>query len=1110
MSNNDPRWNRIKDLFAAAQAVPEAERETFLRERGAGRDTVHEVLDLLGAHVATEEQAGDAIGPYKLLESLGEGGFGTVWMAEQRAPVQRRVALKVLKAGMDSAQVLARFEQERQALALMQHPNIAQVYDAGTTPRGRPFFVMELVKGIPITDYAARERLSLSQRLELFVQVCRAVQHAHQKGVVHRDIKPRNVLVATVDGRPMAKVIDFGIAKATSGRLTERTLFTEHRAMIGTFEYMSPEQAEGLLDVDTRADVYSLGALLYELLTGSTPFAVDTLLAAGVGEMLRTLREVDPERPSVRVSSKAGAGWAARGSTGGSEPKELFGSLRGDLDWVVMKALEKDRARRYGSAGGLAADLERYLAGDAVEAVPPSLGYRVKKFVRRNRGLVASVAVIAGVAAAALTFVLLAEHESAIAQWGGQLNSHGSRIATAMRMADDRSYDSAVAELDRCPEELRGWEWRHASVVVEEAPRLLVSPAPVAWTMAHDGVHVLCLEKSPPKLVVYDTRSRAKVAIYSLPSEGPERVTAIKDAAIIDGSKETSEPGKTNPWTVCVHLPSAKVHAMPQDSWLDAGPNYATVTKVEGGKLVRIHDVGTGNLIQEHHVDCREVNDIQFLPSGRWMIYKKPLPPDSEEGHAAQQGNAVMVDLASPERRINAPDLLWPNPHGGLHLGMGKWLFDDQQGVVSRAIPFHITYVDSYINDVTAVARNGDRFDAINLKSLEIMVKDVPVSGFSGTRTYCDVKGHRCLEYYRGDISGSFAVENGERLGAEPGVDRDLMAQCNSLHWISDHSAGIEVSAARPPYTSLPEANEPVLTLRPAERNGCYAIRATSATLDTLFCPDTGVPHRYPHTTPIHRAAASGNGQAQLRLHQDGKLFVSPAASADAFELLAAITADALALDHTGANAALLSGDRILHLRVVAGSQPRTIAQLEPNEPTPAIAVHEHRIAVGRHDGSLSVHDARSTTSTDGPTSPSPITHLSWSPDGTLLLIGTSDGAGTLLRASDLRRTAQLDGHRDAINGASWSPNGDRVFTCAKDRTVRCWPTAVPSVEHVLSPLLTLNEPEIAGHPTTVLMTPDGERLVCGYDDGSVRVWDSVPWSERAKHVPPLFPLSPK
>ncbi len=340
------------------------------------------------------EGPGTRIGPYKLLQLIGEGGFGSVFMAEQEQPVARRVALKIIKLGMDTRQVVARFEQERQALAMMDHPNIAKVLDAGATETGRPYFVMELVKGDPISAYADKHNLTIDDRLHLFAQVCAAVQHAHTKGIIHRDIKPSNVLVSTHDGRPHAKVIDFGIAKATLSKLTEKTLFTEHRQLIGTPEYMSPEQAEGSLDIDTRTDVYSLGVLLYELLTGTTPFTGQELRSAAYAEIQRIIHEVEPPKPSTRLSqnSETLASVAARRKT---EPKRLGSLVRGELDWIVMKALEKDRTRRYETANGLAADIRSYLAGEAVVAAPPSTAYRFKKFIRRNRVMVTAGSAVA-------------------------------------------------------------------------------------------------------------------------------------------------------------------------------------------------------------------------------------------------------------------------------------------------------------------------------------------------------------------------------------------------------------------------------------------------------------------------------------------------------------------------------------------------------------------------------------------------------------------------------------------------------------------------------------------------------------------------------------------
>jgi serine/threonine protein kinase len=418
------------------------ERARFIDAACNGDSALHgEVVRLLAAHddlnsfmvrpaagaatidLPPTEQIGATIGRYKLLEQIGEGGMGVVYVAEQTEPVRRRVALKIIKPGMDTRQVIARFEAERQALAMMDHPNIAKVLDGGATEpplslqgrgagsegTGRPYFVMELVRGMPITDYCDQAKLNPRGRLALFVTVCHAVQHAHQKGVIHRDLKPSNVLVTMHDGHPVAKVIDFGVAKATGRNLTDRTIYTAFTELIGTPLYMSPEQAElSGLDVDTRSDVYSLGVLLYELLTGHTPFDRETLVKSGLDEIRRMIREDEPPRPSHRISTLAADAGSTVSQKRGIDQRQLTRAIKGELDWIVMKALEKDRNRRYESASAFAADIERYLNNEPVEAGPPSALYRFRKFARRRRAAVissaivaASVLMVAGVSAAA-------------------------------------------------------------------------------------------------------------------------------------------------------------------------------------------------------------------------------------------------------------------------------------------------------------------------------------------------------------------------------------------------------------------------------------------------------------------------------------------------------------------------------------------------------------------------------------------------------------------------------------------------------------------------------------------------------------------------------------
>jgi tetratricopeptide (TPR) repeat protein/serine/threonine protein kinase len=415
---------------------------------------------------APAETPGAVIGPYKLLQEIGEGGMGVVWMAEQTQPVQRKVALKVIKPGMDSRQVVARFEAERQALAMMDHVSIARVFDGGTTENGRPYFVMELVHGVPITKYCDGNHLTPRERLELFVPVCQAIQHAHQKGIIHRDIKPSNVMVTLYDGKPVPKVIDFGVAKATEQKLTERTLFTQYGTMVGTLEYMSPEQAEmSALGVDTRSDIYSLGVLLYELLTGSTPLTRQRMKHAAYAEILRLIKEEEPPRPSTRLSD-SGEALASISAMRKTEPAKLTKLVRGELDWIVMKCLEKDRNRRYDTANGFAADVQRYLADEPVQACPPSVGYRLRKFARRHKSGMAVAAMIL------FFFVLLGSGA------GWALRDRAARDDERARERTERltkvagQVESILGEVERLQTEQK---WSDALAVARRAQVLLAS-----------------------------------------------------------------------------------------------------------------------------------------------------------------------------------------------------------------------------------------------------------------------------------------------------------------------------------------------------------------------------------------------------------------------------------------------------------------------------------------------------------------------------------------------------------------------------------------------------------------------------------------------------------
>ena len=435
---DDPeRRRRIEVLLKAHELA-----DGFLDGTPPAPDLTGSITERLGADplpaLTKADGPGSKIGPYKLLQEIGEGGMGVVYMAEQETPVRRRVALKIIKPGMDSKQVIARFEAERQALAMMDHQNIARVLDAGTSERGQPYFVMELVHGVPISKYCDDARLNPRERLELFVPLCQAIQHAHQKGIIHRDIKPSNVLVTLYDGKPVAKVIDFGIAKAIDQRLTERTMFTQFGSLVGTLEYMSPEQAEmSALGVDTRSDIYSLGVLLYELLTGSTPLESASLRQAGYAEILKRIKEEEPPRPSTRLSQSRQA-LPSISSLRKTEPLKLANLVRGELDWIVMKALEKDRGRRYETASALARDIERHLNDETVEACPPRPAIGCGRSRGENR---AALAIVSG-----FVFLLLAGIVASA--WQAARARRAEREALVQRDEAARAQHYALEERD--------------------------------------------------------------------------------------------------------------------------------------------------------------------------------------------------------------------------------------------------------------------------------------------------------------------------------------------------------------------------------------------------------------------------------------------------------------------------------------------------------------------------------------------------------------------------------------------------------------------------------------------------------------------------------------